>query len=121
MIESCNIINNSISKSDSGIIVHSGKTLSASGCSFIKNTAPEGSFLICNYNELTIWNCYIDDLIPNTFYKNVLPKNSKAYFTNRLVHLSTGNCQAEFENINKSNRKLNQHCFVPIVLNYKPF
>ena len=109
LIDSCNIINNTKTKSDFGIIYHLCNSLTVKSCSFINNTAPQGSYLICNsYDQLTVDSCYIDNSIPNTYNSSIVPTNTREPFTNNLIHLSTGNCQAEFAIINKSISKVNK-------------
>ncbi|EAX81898.1 hypothetical protein TVAG_582070 [Trichomonas vaginalis G3] len=103
LIDSCNIINNTKTKSTYGIIYHSDNSLTVKSCSFINNTVPQDSCLIYNYyDQLTVDSCYIDNSISSTFYRNVEPTNTREPFTNKLIHLSTGNCQAEFAIINKT-------------------
>ena len=62
-----------------------------------------------NPNEqTTVDSCYIDNSISTTFYRNTELKNTRELFTNKLIHFSTGNCQAEFAIINKSISKVNK-------------
>ncbi|EAX84268.1 hypothetical protein TVAG_396700 [Trichomonas vaginalis G3] len=98
LIDSCNIINNTKTTSESGIIYHTVNSLTVKSCSFINNTTPQGSYLIYNKeaDQLTVDSCYIDNSISSTFLSNVKPKNTRELFTNKLIHFSTGNCQAEF-------------------------
>ena len=103
MINPCNFINNTHTISGNGIFFHSRNSLTVKSCSFINNTAPQGSYLMKNDNDqLTVDSCYIDDSISKTFLSNVVPTNSKELFTNNLTHLSTGDFQAEFEIISKT-------------------
>ena len=80
-------------------------------CSFINNKAPKNSWLIYNhFDDLKIDNCYFDNSIPEKFAdENAVSINHpRDPFTNKLIHLSTGNCQAEFAIINKSISKVNK-------------
>ncbi|EAX83934.1 hypothetical protein TVAG_244140 [Trichomonas vaginalis G3] len=113
LIDSCNIINNTIATSRNGIIYHQINYLTVKSCSFINNTVPQGSYLIEDNGQLTVDSCYIDNSISTTFLSNVVPKNTRELFTNKLIHLSTGNCQAEFAIINKSISEVNR---LPIII-----
>ena len=115
LIDSCNIINNTKTTSTYGIIYHHQNYLTVKSCSFINNTAPQGSYLIYNdgNEQTTVDSCYIDNSISSTFYRNVEPTNRRELFTNKLIHLSTGNCQAEFAIINKSISEVNR---LPIII-----
>ncbi|EAY21247.1 hypothetical protein TVAG_166220 [Trichomonas vaginalis G3] len=100
LIDSCNIINNTIAASGSGsIIYHWGNSLTVKSCSFINNTAPQGSCLIFNdgNDQLTVDSCYIDNSISNTFYSSIVPTNTRGLFTNNLT-----NYQTEFAIIKKT-------------------
>ncbi|EAX86000.1 hypothetical protein TVAG_227260 [Trichomonas vaginalis G3] len=108
LIDSCNIINNTTTQSDFGIIHHQENSLTVKSCSFINNTGPEDSSLIFNSNygdpneQTTVDSCYIDNSTSSTFLRNVVLTNPRELFTNKLIHLSTGNCQAEFAIIKKT-------------------
>ncbi|EAY12625.1 hypothetical protein TVAG_074530 [Trichomonas vaginalis G3] len=124
LIDSCNIINNTIATSDTGIIYHTDNSLTIKSCSFINNTAPKYSCLIYNdgNEQTTVDNCYIDNSISSTFYRNVVPTNTRELFINKLIHLSTGNCQAEFAIINKSISKVNKlSLFLQTLVNIRFF
>ena len=84
-------------KSTKGIIYHDTNSLTVKCCSFINNKTPKGSYLIyIYYSQLTIDNCYIDNSITDLFNINVESNKSRTFFTNKLIHLSTFHCQAEF-------------------------
>ncbi|EAX97352.1 hypothetical protein TVAG_293570 [Trichomonas vaginalis G3] len=135
LIDSCNIINNSILQLTQfaycGIIYHRSSDLTIKSCSFINNTVPDvyndpnaGSYLIYNdrYNdpseEMLIENCYIDNSISTTQMFNYYHIEIREPFTNNLIHFSTDICQAEFAIINKSISEVNDlSLFLQTLLN----
>lgn len=102
LIDSCNIINNTMTQSTTGLIYHLHDSMTIEGCSFINNRGPTNSYLIQNDDETIMNKCYIDDSFPNTFSDSLkaTTSNSRTEFTNNLTYFCN-----HYSNLNNRKRE----------------
>jgi hypothetical protein len=96
-IKSCNILRNTEGSSGSGGIIYAEGNLMINDCCILENTATYIFFQSSSSYTITLSNCTVDKTTNNQ--KLVIQNTATKSFIHGLNHMSTRNCNAEYDSV----------------------
>jgi hypothetical protein len=107
-IKSCNILRNTDSSSGSGGIIYASGNLNIDDCCILENKATYIFFQEYSSYTITLSNCTVDKTTNNQ--KLVIQNTVTKGFIHALNHMSTRNCDSEYDSVGTLNPNMDHSC-----------